>query len=480
MLRADGGADRGHRRAAARVAPAPTRDGRRSVAPHRFFLAASLLFGAALGAVTPPFHVPDEPAHFYRAYLVGEGRLDLVPERREHARALPHSLFELVETGLADVKFQSHVRLPEGTMARLARVRLEPERRVPVHFPQTLQYTFLPYAVPGAAVLAGRVAGADPLVLLYLARAANLLFGTLAIVAAIRLLPAMRWWLAALALTPMATALRASASADVLGMSAGVVLVAVAWRLVSEGGLVRARHLALATGAAVLLCAARPPYAPLALLPLLAAPRSLPAGRVLAWRLGHLALAGAATAWGFLTAMRVGFTRAGTGIDPVRQLGFALDHPATVLEAVAVDYAVHGPRYLSQMVGRLGWLDTPLPWVLIVAYLLLLAALLAVDGDARLTVSRVHRLAVLAGLTAALLGIGASQYLVWTRVGAERIPDGIQGRYFLPVALAVAWLAHRAPPGGVAWQRAIARAMAVCVPLVALVTIWVVWRRYYG
>ena len=450
------------------------------MAPHRFFLAASLLFGAALGAVTPPFHVPDEPGHFYRAYRVSEGRLDLLPERRAHARVLPRSLFAVAQTGLAGVKFQSQARIPKGTLARLARVPLAPDLRVPVHFPQTLQYTFLPYAVPGAAILVGRIAGADPLVLLYLARAANLLFGTLAIVAAIRLLPAMRWWLVALALTPMATALRASASADVLGMSAAVVLVAVAWRLVSDDGPARQRHLALATAAAVLLCAARPPYAPLALLPLLAAPSAPAAWRVRAWRLGHLALVAAATAWAFLTAMRVGFTRAGTGIDPARQLRFALDHPFTVLEAVVADYAVHVPRYLSQLVGRLGWLDTPLPWAMIAAYLLLLAALLAVDGDPRLAVLPVHRVAGISGLVATLLAIGASQYLVWTRVGAERIPDGIQGRYFLPVALTVAWLAHRAPPGEVAWQRVIPRAMAIVIPLVALVTLRVVWRRYYG
>lgn len=479
-MRAEGGADRGPRRAPAGEAPSPAAAGHAPLAPHRFFLVASLLFGAALGAVTPPFHVPDEPAHFYRAYLVSEGRLDLLPERRVHARVLPRSLFELAKAGLADVRFRSHVRIPEGTLGRLARTRLDPERRVSVHFPQTLQYTFLPYAVPGAAILAGRAAGADPLVLLYLARASNLLLGTLAVLVAIRLLPAMRWWLAALALTPIATALRASVSADVLGMSAAVVLVAVAWRLASSEGASRARHLALATGAAVLLCAARPPYAPLALLPLLAAPRALRAGRVRAWRLAHVTLAGAATAWGFLTAMRVGFTRAGTGIDPARQLRFALDHPLTVIEAVVTDYAIHAPRYLGELVGRLGWLDTPLPWAMVAAYLLVLAVLLAVDGDGRLTVPRLQRLAVLATLVAALLGIGASQYLVWTRVGAERLPDGIQGRYFLPVALTVAWLAHRAPPGKVAWQRLIPQAMAVFVPLVAMGTLWVVWRRYYG
>ena len=447
-------------------------------APHRVFLVASLLFGAALGAVTPPLHVPDEQAHFYRAYRVSEGHLDLLPEPRRHAQPLPRSLFDFAEEALGDVRFRPDSRIPDRALERLARVRLSPQERVPVLFPQTLQYTFLPYAVPSAAILAGRLAGAGPLALLYLARGANLVFGTLAIVAALRLLPAMRWWLVALALTPMAVALRASVSADVLGMSAAVVLIAGSWRLASRGERSHPSHLAIVTVAAVLLCAARPPYAPLAVLPLLARGPATP--RLTAWRLSHVALAVLATAWGFATAMRVAFTRAGTGIDPARQLRFALAHPLTALEAVLVDAFVHAPRYLGQAVGKLGWLDTPLPLALVVLYLVVLLALLGVDGRPGLAVPAGHRLAVLACLAATILAIGGSQYLVWAPVGAERIPDGIQGRYFLPLALTLPWLAHRPPLGAVDWPRVLPRALGVAVGGVAVVTLWTVWRRYYG
>ena len=477
----DGGAagapDAGEPRAPARRAGARRAGGE---APHRFFLAASLLFGAALGAVTPPFHVPDEQAHFYRAYRVAEGRLDLVPAPGAHSRVLPRSLFELAGLALGGVRFQPLHRIPEGTLDRLARVRLEPERRVPVLFPQTLQYTFVPYVVPAVAIALGRLAGAEPLALLYLARGANLVFGTLAVVAAIRLLPAMRWWLVALASTPMAVALRASVSADVLAMSAAVVLVASAWRIVAGPGRARPGHLALAGAAAFLLCAARPPYAPLALLPLLASPARLPRVRPWLWRLAHVALVAGGTAWGFLTAMRVGFTRPGTGIDPALQLRFALANPLTVLEAAIVDYGAHAARYLGELVGKLGWLDTVLPAPLLVGYLLLLLALLLVDGEPAVAVSSRQRVAVLALLAATLAGISASQYLVWTPVGSARIPDGIQGRYFLPAALALAWLGHRAPRGDLAWRRWMPWLMSAVLVLVAAVTLWTVWQRYYG
>lgn len=449
--------------------------------PHRFFLIASLLFGLALGTLTPPFHVPDEPSHFFRAYRLSEGRLDLIPTPRAHSRPLPRSVFELANTGLAGIKFETHLTLPEGTFERLAKIRLEPRERILVHFPQTLQYTAVPYLVPATAILVGRMAGAEPLALFYLARLANLIFGTVAVVAALRLLPAMRWWLTALALMPMASALRASLSADVLGMSAAVVVTAVSWRMASaEAGPIHRRHLLLATVGSALLCAARPPYAPLALLPLLASGSRLPARRPWLWRAAHVALASAATAWGFVTAVRVGYTKAGSGIDPSAQLEFAVRNPLVPTEAILADYWSNTDRYLSQMIGKLGWLDTPLPVALRAGCLLFLLALLVVDGGPTLAIGARARVAVGLVLAASLVGIAGSQYLVWTPVGGERIPAGIQGRYYLPLALAVAWLLHRRPLGDMEWQRLLPRITLGVVVAVAAVTLWVVRARYYG
>jgi hypothetical protein len=61
-----------------------------------WFLAASLTFGGVLVFLTPPFQVPDEPGHFFRAYALTEGVVfaenRVAPERereREPARACP-------------------------------------------------------------------------------------------------------------------------------------------------------------------------------------------------------------------------------------------------------------------------------------------------------------------------------------------------------------------------------------------------------
>src|SRR3954465_5827974 len=49
--------------------------GLRNIQPHNFFLCAALFFGILYSIIIPPFQVPDEPNHFYRAWQSAEGKL---------------------------------------------------------------------------------------------------------------------------------------------------------------------------------------------------------------------------------------------------------------------------------------------------------------------------------------------------------------------------------------------------------------------
>ena len=44
------------------------------IAPQRFFLLTALTFGLLVIFITPPFQVPDEINHFYRAWQLSEGQ----------------------------------------------------------------------------------------------------------------------------------------------------------------------------------------------------------------------------------------------------------------------------------------------------------------------------------------------------------------------------------------------------------------------
>ena len=143
--------------------------------PDRFFVVAGHLAGLAFVFVTPPFQVPDEPVHFYRAYALSTGEL-----WGEHARdpedgfgaVLPASLKEVGSALRGDVPFHPARKIRPATILGALRVPLEEERRAFVDYRNAAQFTFVPYIPQAAAMLVARTLGATPLALLYAARVA--------------------------------------------------------------------------------------------------------------------------------------------------------------------------------------------------------------------------------------------------------------------------------------------------------------------
>jgi uncharacterized membrane protein len=448
------------------------------IAPGRFVLAAALLFGSIFALVTPPFQVPDEPAHFYRAYRVSEGRLDLLPTPGRVAAPLPVSVHRIGDL-FGPLAFHSKRKTSPRAILAALRIPLAPEQREPVFFPSTLTYTFVPYIPQAAGIAAGRLLGAPVLALLYLARLANLLCGALAIAFAVRRLPAFAWLAAMVALTPMCLSLLGSASADVTTIASSFLLVSTVAKLAwGTEGAARGDLLLLAAASAV-LCASKPPYLPLALLVLLIPAARFPRGRRMVFLPLYLGLSLLAASWPVATSRVAGYGRLGSGVDPGRQIHDSLLHPFHLLRVVIVDYAVHTPRFLSQLVGRLGWLDTPLPAPLLVAYLALLLALVFLDTSPRIEARPWQRGIAAAAVLAGMILISASQYATWTPYRADFI-EGIQGRYFLPLVLPAVWIFHSRRWAGRVAPGRLGLALGAFSVLSCGIALWALVGRYYG
>ena len=130
-------------------------------------------------------------------------------------------------------------------------------------------------------------------------------------------------------------------------------------------------------------------------------------------------------------------------IDPGEQLTLAASRPIGVMRLLITDLIVHAPRYATHFVGRLGWLDTPLPSMLLGLYLVALILIVVTAGDKGITIPPRARFLAAAILTATVLTISLTMYAVWTPVGATTV-EGVQGRYFLPIApLAMLMVANR-------------------------------------
>lgn len=447
--------------------------------PAVVFLVASLVSGLVHLVLTPPFQAPDEAAHFFRAWRVSDGRLDVRPGRERAWIDVP--------AGLLDAGAKLYGSSPPFRAVRaISWDQLRHAMQLPidataqrVFVPNTLQYTFVPYVPQAAGIALARAGGASALGALCAARLANLVLSSLLIAWAIAKLPAYGWLTAAIALTPMAVALRASASADALALAAACLLVAAIAHAAWSASALRRRDLVGLAAAAALVSATKAAYVPLVFLVLLIPRARWPAGvrRPWAWATtGGLLVAGV-TAWALATARAVPALRVDVAVDPPRQVAHALTHPLSFAGIVLRDYAVHAPRYAAQLVGKLGWLDVRLPPAFVALYLLLLAALLVLDGALEVEVRPWQRWLVGGCAAACLVLVSASQYALWTPLAAGRV-EGVQGRHLLPVAVAAIWAFHSRRRAE-RWSRALALTVIASSLVALLVAAGALYAHYF-
>jgi uncharacterized membrane protein len=421
--------------------------------------------------VTPPFQVPDEPAHFYRSFSVSEGTVFVEKLNGMPGAQLPSSLHLLVGVMIDDVPFHPETKLEPGCWQTARAIELDADTRRFLHFPTASQFSALPYIPQAAAIAVGRSVGASPLTLLFLGRFANLVVATTLIFFAIGQLPGYRWLAVLLALMPMALFLRASVSADALTMAVAFVFTAVVAKLAfGKVPPARLKDLAVLLLSSAALCLTKPVYFPLVL-----GMAAIPSSRFPGRRKGLVLLAALAiSACTFVVALAI-------ALPSVYAISFfadshiedALRHPFRLVGIVVVDAARNGPRYAAEFIGRLGWLDTPLPFPMVLGYFFTLVMFTFVDTGREAVLHPWQRAVLGAVSVLSIVAVGAAMYVLVGRI------EGIQGRYFHPVALAAAWVLHterwwRTWP--TAWTR-LGTALLTAVSLI--VTLATLFNRYY-
>ncbi len=401
--------------------------------PAKLFLLIGLMSGLTLLMLLPPFQVADEWRHFYRAYLLAEGRLfgnglgDEVPNNLQRLTWETEGFFGLP------------TREPKPWQDAVDFLRLMAALRIDAHdvgyvsFP-TVLYAPVPYLGMSAGIACGRWWTQSPLILMYLGRLGGLLLALGLTFHAIRLVPFGRWAFFLIAMTPVISYQRAGMSADgfinALAMfHAALVLecACVPGRKIGTTDIVR---LGVTT---VALCLCKQAYLPLALLNWVIPAESFlkPSHRRLV-RYWLPALGWATAGWWATLVMNANYTPMIAGCNAKAQLGWIAAHPGPYLSILIHDLAAHGYQYLHELIGTLGWLDLPATDSLVLMHTVLLAAVSIVDAD-----NRVRLTFFIRGWSAVvfLLSLGlvlTLMYLWWAPVGSGGLP-GMQGRYFTPL-----------------------------------------------
>jgi uncharacterized membrane protein len=411
----------------------------------RLFVVAALLLGLTYVFVTPPFEVPDEQNHFWRALAVGRGQF--LPSRGLDSMPVVKSTQDFVwvvsrseprETLTQKLRIVGAIRY-DGTAA--GKIRF------------AAWYTPLPY-------LAQSLVAALPLrpaIVFYAGRIANLLLAVLLIALAIRIAPQYGSIFAAAALLPMSLYEMASLSAD-----AGTI--ALAW-LFTALLLSPPRRTPLIALAGFASGACKPAYFLIVLLVFVTPLR---------WR-QRLAIVGASalgTLLAFVAAQRGAYNaRAGEPVDAAAQLRCIASDPIHFAHVMLHDVATNSRFYIEEMIGRFGANQLKLSPVIITLEILLLLGVALTCGAALRARVRITAVAI---VMMTIAGILLSQYLIWSVVCGDAL-EGVQGRYFLEI-LPLFLAAIALPQRRLRTNPRVVIAVAVVCNAMALLTLV---RRYW-
>jgi uncharacterized membrane protein len=407
------------------------RNGVWSLKPEWAFAALSLVFGAALVVLTPPFESPDEDAHLRRAYSLSLGHLVAIKRGDYTGDYLPAAVNKL----------RSHFAYLSGrpeqktTRAQIlaSDVSVEPDSSEFVAFSNAAVHPPLPYIPQALGVAIARAITPSVLASLYAGRVLNLLAAVALTFLAIRRTPVGKWAMAVFGLLPMSLALTASLSPDAVTNALCLLFLAqIFWCAAGPTASLSARDVAhtACLGAAVGL--AKQAYF---LLPLsfLLIPQVKLGSASRYWR-GLAEIMGttwvAVAAWSWVVRRTWSPPDPARGVDPAAQLTGLIADPMETL-FVFGRTLTQIPLYVQEFVGRLGSLEVAFPVSVYVGAILFLVGVCIADFGPNAGFRSWQR-AIAAAV--ALLVCMTVVVAIYTACDPVKAPvPNLQGRYFIAV-----------------------------------------------
>jgi uncharacterized membrane protein len=274
-------------------------------------------------------------------------------------------------------------------------------------------------------------------------------------------------------LLPMTMSQFASVSQDASIISLSLLAIAIASRIIAEKRPATIAEFAIFIAVVVATTLGRPSQ--VALLPLglaFVGWRERPwIGKAIVGAIGLLLIAG----W-MIVLLKL-MPQGPPGGSASAQFHAMISQPLLLPALMARSLLTNAWSLFEGVVGRLGWVDTPMPaWYIWAAAAVLVCASLMPSNRTPWIFPALIASITLGGL---LLAIGAALYMSWTPVGKMTI-DGLQGRYVLPVLPLLAWLAPVYQPFGTR-PLSLMWIWVGLFPLISLATLpGVIMARFYG
>lgn len=396
------------------------------------YLLLGLLCTFPLIFLTPPFQVPDEPQHFYRAYQISEMNFVASVENQKAGGELPSSLITLSSTFLntrAIHDARPVVKRPFSSILDGFSTRLEPAKREFIDFSGSAFYSPIAYLPQSIGIAVGRGFELGPMALMYLGRAANAAIAIFLLSFAAKVAPGPKMALLVVGLFPMSVYLYGSLSPDALVIVSAFLFTAISLRAYVERKW-RIADILIATSCALVFSSLKVVYAPLLFIGFASVFTGERRAKFLLPQIAIVVIPMLVTGIWLNTVSSL-VLPVKTGIDISAQIRYVATHPLLFIRAVAHAF-LNNDFYFFNTVGVLGWLTVKLPAIsYVVAVVAFVGSLCSSEAmKPRRSVPVLMWWGALAGSCVGLVMLAL--YLYWNVVGAWAV-EGVQGRYLIPI-----------------------------------------------
>lgn len=416
------------------------------------FAVIATVFGALFTVLTPPFWGHDEITQFGRAYQVAHG--GVFPQRIADDRGvayggqIPVSVDALM--GYAFHDYNDNPDEPDAMVAdpgaydRLGDAEISSATK-PMWFTNTAAYSPVPYVPAAVGIRLGEALGLNVGGLHLLTRQAGLLVYLAVVGFALYSLRERRsqWLVFTVAVLPIALFQAGTVTADTLTNALAIMVSALLLKALFVGDRLRPVETGALLAATIALPLSKPTYVLLAMLVVV-----VPADRLgFSGKLELIPWAFAATGGALFLAWTKIAAPTGEGMGLMRpphqwyevrpgdQLKGIIGDPVQFVHTFGESIALRDHRWFNQFFGELGFAYVDVPAISMLACLIAFAVSFGI-ADRMSAVTATFRRTLIVALTvlASVAMIYVTLYMSFTPVDFYII-DGVQGRYFVPLAI---------------------------------------------
>lgn len=401
----------------------------------KIFLALIIPIGLFYMILIPIGRIPDEENHAKRAYEISEGHII-------SSRNSDNVGGQVLNKKLAEInKYIDYKSYKEA---------FKPDKKIEkkfLTFPNTSLYSFINYVPQSLGILMGKLLHLPLIFQLYLARIANFIVWILLMYLALKLIPYKKICVFSFLFIPIMLQEAVSLSADALTNGISFFLISYALYLKEKKDNINKKDTIIMALSTIVLAMCKIVYLPLCLIVFI-----IPYNKFYTKKKKYIKIGLLASIVVLLSLIWLKISSSylveyyNPGVDSPMQVSYILHNPISyIVYCFNTLYELFDLWVYQLLGGSLCWLDVQLSCFYIYIMIFLFIYILLFDGSKKISGKDKFLSGII--IFGTIMLIFTSLYVQWTPV-ANRIIEGIQGRYYIPLLLPLALVSNFSKTSG--------------------------------